>query len=193
MAPPGQVWVHNTESEGYISVHWSPVDGASSYRVRVYTSADATSPYKSCITNGTSCRINVGTTHYTLYAEVGAVSASTGNITWSPRIRTYRGGPSANYDARGDTGSVRVHYYPHFYTSSGDNATSAKKVRYRRVGTQQWTEVNVPTTSLVYTLSGLGPNECYEFQVLIESTPQDYETTVSTGWQPGTPVSACSR
>ena len=103
------------------------------------------------------------------------------------------GGYGANYTAYGGTGLVLVDYRPHFYTSSGADATSAKKVRYRRVGTQQWTEVDVPVSSTRYTLSGLGPNECYEFQVLIESTPQDYETTVSTGWQPGTPVSACSR
>jgi hypothetical protein len=143
-------------------------------------------------TTSTSCRGSLASSDGTVYVQVGARSANSGIRTWSPRIRTYYGS-SPNYEAYGGVGSITFTFYPHFFTDGGANATASKKVRYRRQGTQQWTEVSVSTSSDSYTLSGLGPNECYEFQALVESTPQQYGTVVSTGWRPATPVVACSR
>jgi uncharacterized membrane protein len=189
--PVASLWPHVTESSYRYTVYWSAVPGASSYTVQ-RSDYLGESPITACSnTTSTSCTGSLSSSSGTAYVRVGAVSADSRTTAWSPMMRT-RYGTTPNYQASGGAGSITFSFYPHFYTTSGSDVTSSKKVRYRRQGTQQWTEVSVSTSSSSYTLSGLGPNECYEFQALVESTPQGYGTVVSTGWQPATPVLGCS-
>jgi phage-related protein len=194
VAPVASLWPHLAESSYYYGVSWSAVPGASNYTVQHSTSLGGSLTTGCLDTTSTSCRASLtsSSSSGTAYVRVGARSANSGRITWSPMMRTYYGS-WPNYEAFSGVGSITFYFYPHFYTSSGADATATKKVRYRKQGTQQWTEVSVSTSSTSYTLSGLGPNECYEFQALVESTPQQYGTIVSTGWRPATPVVACSR
>jgi hypothetical protein len=191
VAPVASLWPHNAESYGYITVNWSPVPGASEYLVEVSSSLGGR-PARSCSTTSTYCRFYLAGGGGPVYVRVGALSPHSSNLAWSPMMRTYYG-TFFNYHSSRGTGSIWFYFYPHFFDVNGANATVSKKVRYRRQGTQEWTEVSVSTSSTSYNLSGLGSNECYEFQAFVESTPQDYGTVVSTGWQPATPVVECSQ
>jgi hypothetical protein len=192
VTPVASLWPHLTETSYRYTVSWSAVPGASSYTVQRSSSPGGTLTTDCWETTSTSCRGSLTNSEGTIYVRVGATSASSRNITWSPLMRTYYGNWS-NYRAYSGVGRITFTFYPHFFTDGGVNATASKKVRYRRQGTQEWAEASVPVSSDSYTLSGLGPNECYEFQALVESTPQDYGTVVSTGWQPATPVVECSQ